>query len=150
MRRALRQSCGCNGIHRERRSLHSPHRLARGIAYRDANVPGSALVHIPRSSLGTAPEVDLPRCRLGATSRTPSRLRGGGTPRSTESGRHTYGSSGQGNTRAPLGSVLPRRGLARAPSLAAPAWLRCGLHLRTPTLWVPPDRGSWRTRSATL
>src|SRR4029077_3406794 len=149
MRRAPPQSYGCNSIHRERRSLRSPHRLAPGVAYRDANVPGSALVHIQRSSLGTAQEVDLPRCRLVATSRIPSRLRGGRTPRSPESGTHTCGSSDQGNTRAPLGSALQRRGLGRTPSLAVPTWLRCSLHLRTPTLWVPPDRGSWRTRSAT-
>src|SRR2546422_1666216 len=46
-------------------------------------------VHIQRSCLGTEPGVDLPRCRLVATSRTPSRLRGERIPRSAESGTRT-------------------------------------------------------------
>src|SRR5437879_2315819 len=49
------------------------------------------LVQLQRSSLGTAQEVDLPRCRLVATSRTPSRIRGVRTRRSTESGQIAWG-----------------------------------------------------------
>src|SRR5262249_40972795 len=50
--------------------------LRPGVASHAANAPGSALVHIPRSCLGTVLDVDLPRCLLVAYSRTPSRLRG--------------------------------------------------------------------------
>src|SRR5215471_19586295 len=125
--RVSTNSCAEPDIHRERRSLRSLHRLAPCVVYRGANVPGSALVHIQRSSLGTAQEVDLPRCRLVATSRTPSRLRGERTPRSAESGTRICGSSDRENTRAQLGSALQRRDPACAPNLAAPVWLRYSL-----------------------
>ena len=110
--------------------------------------PGSAPVHTQQSSPGTAPAVDLPRCRLAATSQTASRLRGGRTLRSAESGTRTSGSSGPAHRRAQPGSVLQRRDRARAPSPVSPRSLRCSLHLRRPTLRVLLDRGCWRTRSA--
>src|SRR5206468_13117219 len=94
------------------------------------------------------PEVDLPRCRLVAPSRTGSRLHGGRTPRSAESGTRTCDSVGLANTRSQPESVLRRRDHAHAPTPAAPASLRCSLHPRTPTLLAPPDRCFWQTRSA--
>src|SRR5262252_9463598 len=118
----------------ERCSAHSLRPIARDVAYRAGNVPGSALVHIPRSCLGTEPGVDLPRCRLVAISRTWCRLHDGPTPRSAESGTRTCGSVGLANTPAPPGSVLRRPDPAHAPNLAVPTSLRCSLHLRRPTL----------------
>src|ERR1051325_4193761 len=131
--------------------LRKAHSLLRVAPYGVSHVGialQSELVRIRRSYPETALEAGLPACYWLVISGRSVPLRTATTLRSTEPGRHTYGSAGPVSRSALLRFALPPPSRAALPSRAAPESPRYSLHLGIPIPAAPRIRASSRIRSA--
>src|ERR1041385_2394935 len=130
--------------------LRKAHSLLRVAPYGVSHVGialQSELVRIRRSYPGTALEAGLPACYWRVISERSAPPRTATTLRSTEPGRHTYGSAGPVSRSALLRFALPPPSRAALPSRAAPESPRYSLHLGIPIPAAPRIRASSRIRS---
>src|SRR5690242_327459 len=129
--------------------LRKAHSLLRVAPYDVSHVGialQSELVSIRRSYPETALEAGLPVCYRLVISGRSVPLHTATILRSTEPGRHTYGSAGPVSRSALLRFALPPPSRAALPSRAAPESPRYSLHLGIPIPAVPRIRASFDQR----